>query len=291
MSTGQRPFREEIATRLIDAILHQTPTTPRAINARVSPELERIILKCLEKDPENRYQSAKEIGVDLRRLATSVSALSPRRAVRGQILQRNRMVVAGVAIVALLAVLIGLNVGGWRERLAGGPGAARIESIAVLPLDNMMGDSEQEYFVEGMHEALTSELGKIKALRVISRTSAQKIKKRMEETGESLSEISRELNLDAVVEGSVLRSGEQVRITVQLIHAATDRHLWSESYDRDLRDVLALHSEVAQAIAREIEIAVTPEEKMRLASARPFNPRACSTSWLQPIALPAPPNR
>ena len=111
-------------------------------------------------------------------------------------------------------------------------------------------------------------------MRVISRTSAKQIKKRMEETGQSLAEISRELNLDAVVEGSVLRAGGQVRITAKLIHAATDRHLWSESYERDLTNFLRLQSEVARAIADKINVTVTPEERARLALARTVNPEA-----------------
>ncbi len=273
MATGQRPFPETQTPRLIASILNKVPVTPRAINARVSPELERIILKCLEKDPEIRYQSAKEIGVDLRRLGSpaSVSAViepTPSR------IPWPRAVGASLAVVALLAVLFALNVGGLRDRLRGGVTPGQIQSIAVLPLDNLMGDTEQEYFVEGMTEALTSELGKISALRVISRTSAQQIKKRMEETGESLQEISRQLNLDAVVEGSVLRSGERVRVTAQLIHAATDRHLWTESYERDLRNVLKLQSEVARAIAEEIKVALTPQEQARLSKAPTVNPDA-----------------
>ncbi len=273
MSTGRRAFREELTTRLADAILHRAPVTPRAINARVSPELERIILKCLEKDPENRYQSAKEIGVDLRRLGTSASISAVREPTPSRI-PWLRAVAASLVVVALLAVLFALNVGGLRDRLRGGVTPGQIQSIAVLPLDNLMGDSEQDYFVEGMTEALTSELGKIGALRVISRTSAKQIKKRMEETGQSLAEISRELNLDAVVEGSVLRAGGQVRITAKLIHAATDRHLWSESYERDLTNFLRLQSEVARAIADKINVTVTPEERARLALARTVNPEA-----------------
>jgi TolB-like protein/Tfp pilus assembly protein PilF len=167
-------------------------------------------------------------------------------------------------------VLVGLNVAGLRERLLGGVAPGQITSIAVLPLENMMGDSEQDYFVAGMHEALITELSKIGALTVISRTSAM----RYRNTDKSVPEIARELGVDALIEGSVLRAGNQVRITAQLIEAATDRNLWADNFDRELRDILALHSEVARAIAREIKIAVTPEETRRLASARPVNPEA-----------------
>ncbi len=173
------------------------------------------------------------------------------------------------AALVLLAVLIGLNVGGWRERIFGG-GSKPIRSLAVLPLENLSGDPEQDYFADGMTEALITELGKISALRVISRQSVMRYK----DTDKPVPEIARELNVDAVVEGSVLRDGERVRITTQLIRAMPERHLWAESYERDLSDVLALQGEVARAIAREIKVVVTPAEETRLASARPVNPEA-----------------
>ena len=145
-----------------------------------------------------------------------------------------------------------------------------LRSIAVLPLDNLSGDPEQEYFADGMTETLITELSKIAALRVISRQSVMQFK----DTKLSLPEIARKLNVDAVVEGSALLIGERVRITVQLIEAATDVHLWADNYDRDLSNVLAIHSEVARAIAQEIHIAVTPVEAARLANIREVNPEA-----------------
>ncbi|MDA2926372.1 tetratricopeptide repeat protein, partial [Acidobacteria bacterium AH-259-G07] len=145
-----------------------------------------------------------------------------------------------------------------------------ITSIAVLPLDNLMGDPEQDYFVDGMHEALITDLSKIGALKIISRTSVMRYKER----NKSVPEIARELGVDAVVEGSVLRAGNRVRITAQLIHGTTDEHLWAESYQHDLSDILALQSEVARAIAQEIQIKLTPEEQQHLASVQPVNPEA-----------------
>jgi TolB-like protein/DNA-binding winged helix-turn-helix (wHTH) protein/Flp pilus assembly protein TadD len=177
---------------------------------------------------------------------------------------------AALALVALTVVLIGLNVGGLRDWLLGYPAPGEITSIAVLPLENLSGDPEQEYFVNGMTETLITELSKIGTLKVISRQSVMQFK----DTDKPLPEIARELNVDAVVEGSALHIGERVRITVQLIEAASDRNLWAENYDRELTDVLALHSEVARAIAGKIKIAVTPEEENRLVGARPVNPAA-----------------
>lgn len=133
----------------------------------------------------------------------------------------------------------------------------RIRSLVVLPLTNLSRDPEQEYFADGMTEALIADLAKLRSLRIISRTSAMRYKG----SNNSLPEIAEELDVDAVLEGSVLRAGQRVRITIQLIRAATDTHLWAESYERDVQDVLLLQSEVAQAVAREIQVAVTPEEK------------------------------
>jgi adenylate cyclase len=148
--------------------------------------------------------------------------------------------------------------------------APRIESLAVLPLENLSRDPEQEYFAEGMTEALINTLAKIGALRVISRTSAIRYKK----TDKTLPQIARELNVDAVVEGTVLRSDDRVRISAQLIDARTDTHLWAESYDRHIRDVLALQAEVAQAIAREIQAKLTPLEKAQFALVHRVDPQA-----------------
>lgn len=146
----------------------------------------------------------------------------------------------------------------------------RIKSVAVLPFVNLSSDPEQEYFVDGMTEVLIANLARLSALRVISRTSAMRYK----ESNASLPEIAKELDVDAVVEGSVLLAGQKVRITIQLIRAAMDQHVWSANYERDLQDVLLLQSEVAQSVTQEIEMAVTPEEEKSLASAPQVNPKA-----------------
>jgi TolB-like protein len=146
----------------------------------------------------------------------------------------------------------------------------RIRSLAVLPLENLSGDPEQEYFADGMTEALITDLAKISALRVISRTSVMQYKG----AHKSLPQIAQELNVDGVVEGSVLRIGERVRITAQLVHSDSDTHLWAESYERDLRDVLAIQADVAQAIAAEIRVRVTPRERKQLRLVHTIDPKA-----------------
>jgi TolB-like protein/predicted Zn-dependent protease len=142
--------------------------------------------------------------------------------------------------------------------------------VAVLPLENLSHDPEQEYFADGMTDALITDLAKIHALRVISRTSVMPYKGK----NESAAQIARELNVGAIVEGTVLRSGDHVRITAQLIEVPSDRHLWAETYERDLRDILALQDEVARAIASKVRVTLTPQEQARLSSARQVNPAA-----------------
>ncbi len=153
--------------------------------------------------------------------------------------------------------------------LAPSPGG-HIRSLAVMPLENLSRDPEQEYFAEGLTEALITTLAKIGALRVVSRTTAMHYKG----VHRPLPEIARELGVDAVVEGTVQRSGVRVCISARLVHALTDDHLWAESYDRDLGDVLALQSEVAQAIAREVRVKLTPQEQAHFAQVRPVDPEA-----------------
>jgi TolB-like protein/DNA-binding winged helix-turn-helix (wHTH) protein/Tfp pilus assembly protein PilF len=175
------------------------------------------------------------------------------------------------SMVALVSLLFALNIAGLGDRLLRHTvPVPRIESIAVLPLENLSGDPEQEYFAEGMTDALIAELGQIGSLRVISRTSALRYKK----TDKPLPQIARELNVDAVIEGSVFRAGDRVRITAELIRAVPERHLWARNYERNLRDVLTLQGEIARAVADEVKANVTPDVRARLATARPVNPEA-----------------
>lgn len=177
-------------------------------------------------------------------------------------------VVAGATALALAVVLFGVR--GLRERLRGKAEAPKIQSIAVLPLENLTGDPAQDYFADGMTDVLITDLAQISALRVISRTSMTHYKG----TKKTLPEIARELNVDAVVEGTAVRSGERVRISAQLIHAATDRHLWARNYERDLRDVLALQDEVARDITNQVQIKLSPQGQVKLASTHPVDPEA-----------------
>jgi TolB-like protein/DNA-binding winged helix-turn-helix (wHTH) protein/Flp pilus assembly protein TadD len=172
-------------------------------------------------------------------------------------------------VIALALVLSLPILAVWLFRSRGRPPTG-IRSLAVLPLDNLSGDASQDYFADGMTDELITDLAQISALRVISRTSVMAYKG----ARKPLPEIARELNVDAVVEGSVLRAGDQVRITAQLIEASTDKHLWSQSYEGELRDTLALQNRVARAIADQIQISLNPREQAALKSAKVVNPEA-----------------
>ena len=179
-------------------------------------------------------------------------------------------VLIGLGSVVLLLGITRFAPNKWWEYLRGRRDIPQIRSLAVLPLQNLSGDQTQEYFADAMTEELITELSRLSALRVISRTSVMRYKK----TDKPLPEIARELGVDGIVEGSVIRSGDRVRVTAQLIYAAKDTNLWAQTYDRDLRDVLSLQSAVAQAVADEIRAKMTPGEKMRLGEPHPVNPAA-----------------
>jgi TolB-like protein/DNA-binding winged helix-turn-helix (wHTH) protein len=176
-------------------------------------------------------------------------------------------VAAGAGILVVVAFAIWISVG---RSLHAPASAASIHSLAVLPLENLTGDPAQDYFADGMTDELITDLGQIGSLRVISRTSIMLFKG----VHKPLPQIARELNVDAVVEGTVMRSGERVRITAQLIYAPTDEHLWAQSYEGDVRDVLGLQNQVAGSIARQIRIQLTPQQQAVLKGTRVVNPEA-----------------
>jgi TolB-like protein/tetratricopeptide (TPR) repeat protein len=176
---------------------------------------------------------------------------------------RRRLALAGVAAVVLLALAYGLV-----RRHLGEAAQPRIKSLAVLPLKNLSGDATQEYLADGMTEALIGRLSSIHDLRVVSRTSVMRLK----DTQLSAPQIGKTLGVDALVEGSVMREGNRIRVHAQLIRAATDEHFWSEAYDGEMRDALALESDVAQSIARKVEVTITGDEHARLTAARSVSP-------------------
>jgi TolB-like protein len=263
MATGKLAFGQRGAM-LVDAILNCSPQPAQALNPRVPPELNSIITKALDKDPARRYQAARELRVDLDRLSTSTGT---RPAVQQA---RRPWMGAWLALAAVALILVGGIWLGMRRGSTAASSPQPIRALAVLPLENFSGDPQQEYFADGMTEELTTTLSHIQALRVISRTSMMQYKG----TNKPVPQIARELHVDALVEGSVLRSGDRVRITAKLIPAVADTTLWAKEFDRDVRDVLTVQSEVARAIADEIKVQLTPQEQQRLAAPASVNPQA-----------------
>jgi TolB-like protein/DNA-binding winged helix-turn-helix (wHTH) protein/Tfp pilus assembly protein PilF len=203
-------------------------------------------------------------------LVSAVEQTMPTREFTAARRPSSKLRISITAFAVGLALLLGFNVLDVRNRLLGRRGLPAIHSIAVLPLENLSGDPAQEFLADGMTDALITDLAQISVLRVISRTSVMRYKG----TKKSLPEISRELNVDAIVEGSVVRSGNRVRITGQLIHPATDRHLWAKNYESELSNVVTLQSDVAREIAAEIQAKLSPQEQVRLAKTRAVSPAA-----------------
>jgi TolB-like protein/Flp pilus assembly protein TadD len=264
MVAGRRPFQGDFEDAVGYQVTSQEPEPLTGLRTGVPMELERIVKKSLQKDPGKRYQHIVEMLTDLRALSKEKDAAATPRA-EGKPPGRNHhklVVPAGAALVVVLLVAGGI--------LFLKSNDDRITSIAVLPLDNFSRDPDQDYFADGMTETLIADLSKISALRVISRTSVMQYKG----THKLIPNIGRELNVDAILEGSVEKVNDRVRITTQLIRAATDKHLWANSYEREVSDVLSLQDEVAQAVASQVQVAITPQEHLQLSTARTVNPLA-----------------
>jgi eukaryotic-like serine/threonine-protein kinase len=275
MCTGKLPFEHSIDAAVIYAILDRNPVAPSQTATDIPQDLERAILKCLQKDPDNRYQSVTELLGELQEIWKAIAPDDQRIALRNTKRTDERLpakwrervhvrwpFLVGTAVLAIVLILFVL------PRFA--PQHNVIRSIAVLPLHNLTNDNAQDYFVSGIHEELLTDLAKIKALKVISRTS---ILGYANTTRPSV-EIARELGVDALVEGSVLKVKDHVRINIQLIDGTTDKHIWAQSYDRDLVDVLSMLSEVAQAITREIAVNISSKELRLFTSPHPVNAAA-----------------
>jgi serine/threonine protein kinase/tetratricopeptide (TPR) repeat protein len=278
MCTGNRPFRGNTGFELTSGILREPlPPLPQQVPAG----LRTVIERCLEKEPGHRYQRAGEICAALEAVQTRPESFSSSSAVpfsaipsAASVAARRNLWIPGIIALAglmvIAAALFAANVGGLRRRLFHGAPAARIQSLAVLPLENLSGDAQQQYFADGMTEELTTALSQVSSLRVVSRTSAMRYKG----TQKSVPQIAQELNVDAVVEGSVEREGDRVRITAQLIQGPSDTHLWAKGYERDLRDSLRLQDEVAQAIVDEIQLKLTPQEQAHFTHEESVDPEA-----------------
>jgi non-specific serine/threonine protein kinase len=291
MLAGQQPFEGATPTDVIISIAGREPEPL----ARSAPEIpiqsERIVKKALAKDREERYQTADDLLIDLKSLKHDLEigaevkrSKQPTQGSRSAVTTSDSRVITSrlfplgvtrsriLTLTAIVGVLIiaGLVYARFFRQRSTPALQKEIKSIAVLPLENISGDASQDYFADGMTESLITDLAQIGALRVISRPSVIQYKG----ARKSLPEIGRELNVDALLIGSVVRYGERVRIAVQLIHAATEENLGTYNYEHDLRDVLALQRQVTRDIVGKIRIKLTPQEQGQFGSVRPVNPEA-----------------
>jgi TolB-like protein len=256
MATGRPAFRGETSAELLDAILRERPPKPSNLNSAVPGGVERIILKMLEKDRTARPQAAGEVLAELEEFQQAAAAAP-----------RTRRWLLGSSAAALVT----LAGGAFLTRLSIFAPRRKIK-VAVLPLESLDGDPKQAWFAEGLHEEMISILGRLypDGLGIIARTSV----KRYQGTNRRIDQIGRDLKVDYVVEGGVRREGGSIRITARLIRVKDQTQLWSATYDRDLRQVLPLQGEVAQAVAQGIERSLRPSPQVQLALARPLNPQA-----------------
>ena len=265
--TGRPPFLANAKYELIRQVLESEPPRPRSLNRKVDVDLETICLKCLEKEPARRYPSALALAEDLERWLRKEPVRARRSGIliRGRKLIQRHPVLAAVAplmaaLVAIVAVLF------WKNAAEQPP----TTGVAVLPFENLSEDKENAYLVDGIQGEILTRLSKIADLKVISRTSTQNYKSRPE----NLRDIARQLGVAHVLEGSVQKSGEAVRVNVQLIKAANGSHLWADTYDRRLTDIFSVETEVAKAIADQLRAKLTGQEEQVIAAKPTGNPEA-----------------
>jgi eukaryotic-like serine/threonine-protein kinase len=265
--TGHPPFAGETTYETIRLLLDKKPRPPRLSNPRVDRDLSTICLKCLEKDPYRRYSSALTLAEDLDRWSTHEKILAKpagffthsRKWVR-----HNRSTT--ILVTSLLALAASLGVIVWNHK----DKVVITKSIAVLPFENLSPDPNNAYFTEGIQEEILTRLAGIADLKVISRASTQHYQNKPRD----LSEIAKQLGVANILEGSVQKAGERVRISAQLINAQTDAHVWADTYDRNLTDVFLVETDIAKTIADSLKAKLTPSEQKAIASRPTANPEA-----------------
>ena len=308
--TGHRPYRlkEYTASEIERAICEQEPENPSTAVMQVESEacsdgtrvaktpemvsqtregqperlrrllqgdLDNILLKALQKEPERRYGSVEEFARDIDRHLRHLPVKARRSTLiyrASRFIERHKIeasITSVLVLVLVAAVWLTLPALNLRSRITGSP-SMPIQSLAVLPLVNLSGDPAQEYVADGVTDALITDLAQISSLKVISRTSTMQYK----DAKKPLPEIARELNVDGIIEGTVQRSGDRVRITAQLIHGPSDKHLWATSYERDMRDVFALERDVTEDIVRHVQERLPRADSVPLAQPRRLDGKA-----------------
>jgi serine/threonine protein kinase/Tfp pilus assembly protein PilF len=260
--TGHPPFAGGTTFETVRLVLDTEPRKPRLLSPKIDRDLNTICLKCLEKDPKRRYASALALAEDLERWLKHEPIRARRTGIftRGRKwLRRNPSIAVMAAMLLVLAVPLGVMI--WKnesERSTLSNPAPPEKSIAVLPFSNLSKEQENAFFADGVHDEILTDLAKVADLKVISRTSVTPYKSGIVR---NLRQIGQQLGVAHVVEGSVQRAGNRVRVNAQLVDARTDRHLWAQTYDRDLADVFAIQSEIAKTIADQLQANLSPREK------------------------------
>jgi TolB-like protein/predicted Zn-dependent protease len=275
--TGHPPFAGGTTYETIKLLLDTELRPPRSLNPKIDRELSTICLKCLEKDPQRRYSSALALAEDLEHWLKH----EPIRAKPSGFLTHSRKWVrrnpsTTVLVTLLVALAVGLSVTVWNRK----PTVIIPKSVAVLPFENLSDDPNNAYFAEGIQEEILTRLAGIADLKVISRTSTQRYHSRPG----NLAEIAKQLGVANILEGSVQKAADQVRVNVQLINAQTDSHLWADSYDRKLTNVLGVESEIAKGVTESLQVKLTGREERALAVKPTNNPEAYD-AYLRGVAF------
>ena len=262
IASDHQPFSGHSGFEISSAILRDSPPP---LPGHISTALAAVIRKCMAKDPAARYQQAGEVRSALETLGSIAPSNPGVPAVAYERRRPPQLTWAVASLAVLVALLFALNIGGLRERFLSRSAAHPIHSLAVLPLANLSGDTAQDFFADGMTAELIGELSKIRELRVVSRTSVMDYKGKHT----PLPQIARDLKVDALLEGNVARSGNHVRISLGLYDGPSERETWSETFERDLKDVIALEDEVAHAVAVRIRLKISSSSGTRRTSANP----------------------
>jgi TolB-like protein/predicted Ser/Thr protein kinase len=255
MVSGRQPFSAPTTAELFSSILRDAPNP---VPTTTPSDLSAIIVGCLEKDPAKRFQTASDVRSALERVR-----IVPNRA-------RAKTIAAGAGVMVLLAAAVLTNLAGLRQWFSGAGIAPRIDTVAVLPLENLTGHADQEYLAAGMHEGLITGLAQLPGIR---RVTARRSFRLYDTSQQAVPQIAAKLGVRALVMGSVQRSGERLRVSAQLIDGQTEEHLWASQFERDARDIVALQNDVVAAIARVLDVELTREQEQRLAAGNPVDPK------------------
>ena len=265
MIAGEQPFKGDYEQAVMYSIMNEEPEYITKVRGEVPKRIERILEKALAKNPDKRFQTMEEMLEELTGTAEELKEGRRRKSPIFKLGRKQRRTFYRAAAGAFI-VIIFLAVYFWQTRVA----EAAPVSIVLLPMQNITQDTEQEWFSDGMTDALITDLAKISKLRVISRSSAMKYKG----TDKAPPEIAAELGVEYVIEGSVVKMGDQIKVSARLINAPKNEYLWAENYEREFSNILGLQGEIAQSIASQVRVKLTPQEESMLAVSRQVNPEA-----------------